>query len=201
MDVRKMGLGLVLTGVISITSCTNQNLQNKVDVLQKENEAIKTENMSLRTELELYKQQLQAKPTVPPDVIEQPARPSPTEKVKPIGKGKTEGLVLETIFFNSGSPKLTSSMKKTLDKVVKKIKKDYPEAHIEVAGHSDNTPPKKVHKSNQELSEERAELVAKYLIGHGISKEKISVIGYGDTKPLDSKKLSKNRRVEIVITK
>ena len=59
---------------------------------------------------------------------------------------------------------------------------------------------------NQELSEMRAESVAKYLIEScNIPESRIETIGYGETRPVASNKTvegrARNRRVEIVILK
>jgi outer membrane protein OmpA-like peptidoglycan-associated protein len=52
-----------------------------------------------------------------------------------------------------------------------------------------------------ELSFLRAKAVADILVGKGIPFERISVIGYGDTRPIDTNETDegklKNRRVEV----
>ena len=73
------------------------------------------------------------------------------------------------------------------------------EYKIEISGHTDSTGN---ILSNKKLSEKRALQVAKYLIGKGINRNRITTIGYGAEKPLfvndteEHKYL--NRRVEIV---
>jgi OOP family OmpA-OmpF porin len=58
---------------------------------------------------------------------------------------------------------------------------------------------------NQQLSVLRAERVYRYLVNHGIAPERLTVIGYGETRPVadndtDSGR-AQNRRVELQIEK
>jgi outer membrane protein OmpA-like peptidoglycan-associated protein len=52
-----------------------------------------------------------------------------------------------------------------------------------------------------DLSFLRAKAIANILVFHGLSPDRISVIGYGDTHPIDSNDTeegrAKNRRVEV----
>lgn len=54
---------------------------------------------------------------------------------------------------------------------------------------------------NQKLSEERAHAACNWLVKNGISSERLEAIGYGEERPLDSRKTEEarklNRRVEI----
>jgi flagellar motor protein MotB len=80
-----------------------------------------------------------------------------------------------------------------------------PDHRVIIEGHTDNTPPtpspEKPYKDNMELSFLRAQAVASILVKHGISNERISAIGYGNSRPIASNETDegrvKNRRVEI----
>lgn len=83
--------------------------------------------------------------------------------------------------------------------------------HIVIEGYTDNLPIQSlVYPSNWELSSARAARVARYLIDKGAPKDKISIVGYAETKPLfpntDDKGQSipenqaKNRRVVVQVT-
>ncbi len=52
-----------------------------------------------------------------------------------------------------------------------------------------------------DLSVRRAKAIADLLIDRGIPRERITVVGYGDTRPIDTNNTeegrSKNRRVEV----
>jgi flagellar motor protein MotB len=77
-----------------------------------------------------------------------------------------------------------------------------------IEGHTDNIPIspsyERRYKDNRELSFLRAKAVADILVEQGISPERISVIGYGDTRPIASNETVegrvKNRRVEVKLT-
>lgn len=101
---------------------------------------------------------------------------------------------------------LTSEAKTLLDKDVK-ILKENPKINVRMAGY---TSAKGTESVNQKISEKRAHAVRNYLIEKGIAPERITVIGYGRTRPalyevspddIDSKEAKANMRVlfEIVI--
>jgi len=74
-------------------------------------------------------------------------------------------------------------------------------SRVIIEGHTDNIPTGKLHIDNMELSLRRARAIADILVAHGISSDRISVIGYGDAQPIDSNDTeegrAKNRRVEV----
>ena len=73
---------------------------------------------------------------------------------------------------------------------------------VELAGHTDSTGPEQY---NLWLSEWRAKAVAKYIVDKGIGADRISIVFFGETKPIvsnDKKEgRDKNRRVEFKIIK
>ena len=73
---------------------------------------------------------------------------------------------------------------------------------IYIAGHTDNVGNA---KANQQLSEDRANAVKKYLIDKGIAETRVKTEGFGDTRPVASNKTAegrqKNRRVEFKVIK
>ncbi len=76
--------------------------------------------------------------------------------------------------------------------------------HFEIAGHSDDIPiHTALYPSNWELSAARAIEVALVLMRSGIPGERISAVGYAETKPRAANDTpegrQKNRRVEIMI--
>jgi len=81
--------------------------------------------------------------------------------------------------------------------------KSHPDIKIEIAGHTDSVG---VRKTNINLSQKRAEAVAKVLTDkYGIAKDRVIAKGYGPDKPVATNKTpegrAKNRRVEAVIIK
>jgi len=59
------------------------------------------------------------------------------------------------------------------------------------------------YPSGWELSAARASTTVRYLSGHGIAKNRMSAVGFSDTKPLidpaDPRSITMNRRVDIVV--
>lgn len=120
----------------------------------------------------------------------------------------SRGLVItmtNDILFDSGKAKLKRGAKSVLDKIAAVIKESAPDRDIGVEGHTDNVPIKHSSwKSNWELSTSRATGVLHYIIDEcGIEPQKLSAIGYGEFRPIDSNDTrsgrSRNRRVEIII--
>ena len=78
--------------------------------------------------------------------------------------------------------------------------KQFGEMTIEVAGHTDNTGDA---DSNRTLSESRAKVVYDYLAGKDIATDRMSFVGYGQDKPIDSNDTddgrANNRRTEFKI--
>jgi chemotaxis protein MotB len=75
---------------------------------------------------------------------------------------------------------------------------------IEVDGHTNQLQDQlNGWQSGWELSSARASAVVSYLIGAGIPKNRMSAVGYADTRPLyppsDPRAVTRNRRVEIIV--
>lgn len=108
---------------------------------------------------------------------------------------------LNSIFFDFDKAVLKPESFPELERVMK-FMNDKPTITIEIAGHTDNIG-KKAY--NQYLSERRADAVKKFLSEKGVDDARISIIGYGETRPLVSNDDEKegreiNRRVEFRIT-
>lgn len=57
--------------------------------------------------------------------------------------------------------------------------REYPELIIHIESHTDS---RGSHEYNEQLSERRAQSTMKWLIDQGISKERLSAKGYGETR-------------------
>lgn len=108
-----------------------------------------------------------------------------------------EVIELKNISFDQGSSSISQSSFPELNKLVS-ILKTNATMKIEVVGHTNN-----IGIKNQEISEERAKAVVDYLVEKGISVNRLTYKGYGDTKPIATNETeegrAKNRRVEFVI--
>ncbi|HWK51787.1 MAG TPA: OmpA family protein [Steroidobacter sp.] len=80
------------------------------------------------------------------------------------------------------------------------VLKEYNKTVIEVAGHTDSTGS---DQYNQQLSERRAASVANYLVGQGITQQRLLTVGAGESRPVASNDSeagrAQNRRVEMTI--
>lgn len=80
------------------------------------------------------------------------------------------------------------------------VLKEYNKTVIEVAGHTDSTGS---DQYNQQLSERRAASVANYLVGQGITQQRLMTVGAGESRPVASNDTeagrAQNRRVEMTI--
>ncbi len=117
--------------------------------------------------------------------------------LKPIEAGVS--IVLKNIFYETDSYALKTESKYELDKIVGFLQSN-PSIHIEISGHTDTTG---TAVYNQILSENRAKSVVQYLIGKGISTERLTYKGYGLSKPIDTNDTetgrANNRRTELKI--
>ena len=109
-------------------------------------------------------------------------------------------LSVHGFYFPSGQSRIESQNFGLLNKIKKAIEK-FPDAGLLISGHTDARGDEKI---NLALSEGRARNVARFLIETGgIAEKRITVRGYGETKPVASNEnaagRSLNRRVEVLI--
>jgi outer membrane protein OmpA-like peptidoglycan-associated protein len=108
--------------------------------------------------------------------------------------------------FDYAESTLNQQAETLLEKNVQVLKEN-PQINVRMAGYTSAQGSEKV---NQELSEKRANAVRNFLIEKGIAPERISVIGYGRTRPavyevtpgdINSKEAQANMRVlfEVVV--
>lgn len=129
-------------------------------------------------------------------------------RLQPALPGET--LVLKNLYFVGNSDQLLDNSKPTLPKILKFMQLN-PELKVEIAGHINVPHPEKgkegytqKNTSAWELSENRAKTVYNYLIDSGISVERLSWKGYGNSQMLKPYARTEadqqlNRRVEIRI--
>ena len=108
-------------------------------------------------------------------------------------------IILRNIFFDFDKATLRPESKTELERVYT-ILTENPRMKVRIAGHTDNIGS---DEYNQRLSEARAKAVCEYLISRGISIDRLSYIGYGESRPIDTNETSEgrqnNRRVELEI--
>ena len=90
---------------------------------------------------------------------------------------------LARVHFASGRTGLNAAAKKDLDDIVAQIN-EHGDATVVVAGHADGNPVLSgSYRSNWDLSQARAQSVAKYLKQKGVSNN-IETVGHGHTRPI-----------------
>jgi outer membrane protein OmpA-like peptidoglycan-associated protein len=108
-------------------------------------------------------------------------------------------ITLKNVFFDTGKASLRSESYAALNDLFDALKMK-PEMIVEIAGHTDNVGSK---SANQQLSEQRAVSVKKYLTQKGIDSKRIIAKGYGDTEAVADNDSNdgrqQNRRTEVRI--
>jgi len=129
----------------------------------------------------------------PPDTLRPvpaPVQLPPAAGIPPVAASP---VVLPTVLFKLATAELLPAARPALDALATELK-TRPGLRLRVAGHTD-----RVGEStkNQLLSEQRAEAVKAYLVQAGVAAERLSTVGYGDTRPLYPAPDARNRRVEV----
>ena len=120
-----------------------------------------------------------------------------TVSLNKLAVGQT--VVLENILFEKASAVLLPESYPELNKLLIFMKNE-PDVRIEIAGHTSSDGN---DAYNLQLSQDRANAVAEYIIDRGVKESRIVAKGYGETKPVatndteEGRKL--NRRVEFKI--
>jgi OOP family OmpA-OmpF porin len=106
---------------------------------------------------------------------------------------------IKNLQFEVGKAVIKSSSYPALDNLASMLVENSTFA-FRIEGHTDNVGNA---QSNMTLSKERAESVKAYLIARGVDANRITAVGYGDTKPVVSNATAagkaKNRRVDMTI--
>lgn len=131
-------------------------------------------------------------------VATKPQEQKPAEPAK-IAADTLEKYIPKNILFVQSKSIMLPESQLELDRLAGFLVRN-PALRLAVEGHTDNHGDS---AKNMILSQERAQVVANYLIGKGVSDQKISAKGYGDTRPLTKEKMAngyaRNRRVEFKV--
>jgi outer membrane protein OmpA-like peptidoglycan-associated protein len=99
--------------------------------------------------------------------------------------------------FDSATTQLTPESVPTVNSLAQ-ILKAYPNARVELVGHTDNTG---IADANQTLSLDRANAIKGMLVNEGVAADRIATNGYGQTRPIASNDTedgrAQNRRLEL----
>jgi outer membrane protein OmpA-like peptidoglycan-associated protein len=119
-------------------------------------------------------------------------------------KGKliyTVTLSNDKVTFPVNRAKVGDDARSIVDEAIAQLKAENRGVYFEIEGHTDATGP---DAYNMKLGEERAEAVRNYLHDqHGIALNRMQVISYGESKPVEDNKTrehrAQNRRVVIKV--
>jgi outer membrane protein OmpA-like peptidoglycan-associated protein/tetratricopeptide (TPR) repeat protein len=119
-------------------------------------------------------------------------------RLNPIEVGTTA--IMANIFFDFGKASLQTESISELEKI-KEFLNNIPTLRLQINGHTDNVGNA---NANKVLSRRRAQAVVDYLVQNGISADRLSVMGYGQERPLVSNDDEEegrelNRRTEIEV--
>ena len=105
--------------------------------------------------------------------------------------------VIEGIYFDTNKTTIKPASKKILNKALE-VLKQFEDVKLEISGHTDSRGSAEL---NQKLSEGRAEAVKDWLVENGIASDRLTTVGHGPDKPIDSNETragrAKNRRIEF----
>jgi OOP family OmpA-OmpF porin len=108
--------------------------------------------------------------------------------------------ISEPILFEGSTATIRSVSLPLLDTIAD-VLKDHLEIRIEIQGHTDSSGDDDV---SMRLSQSRADLVMRYLVERGVDPSRLTAVGYGETRPIESNRTSQgreiNRRLEFVRT-
>ncbi|MBF0152173.1 MAG: OmpA family protein [Magnetococcales bacterium] len=106
--------------------------------------------------------------------------------------------VIKNVNFKTDRWDIPASAHSSLNEVVKVLKQN-PGLNFEIQGHTDN---RLGPKHNNPLSNKRAKAVKDYLVKHGVSANRLTSKGLGQSHPIANNKTNagraENRRVELI---
>ena len=118
-------------------------------------------------------------------VMPAPVQPERVTFIDPVLQAENllslgDTVTLRNIHFLTASAELYEASKAGLDRLAEALKR-HPSLRLEVGGHTDAVGK---YEDNLALSERRAKAVYDYLILRGISPERLTYRGYGETRPI-----------------
>jgi len=180
----------------------NREQQAKIDALASAPKADDAQTAALKQQLaerDAKMNELQSQATKP---TEETAVSTDSAGVKTSydrAAGKMTVAVPGNVLFGPGDATVRETAKPELDKIALTLKQKYSTKPIRIEGHTDADPIKySKWKSNQELSQARADAVKAYLVKKGVAASLITTQGLGADKAKGPDKAS-NRRVDIVV--
>ena len=153
------------------------------------------------------------KPTPKPAVAAR--RPAPKSTSKPVTQPtadsarpilaelgtlrKGAALTLPNLYFTQSTADLLPASRPVLNELAQTLRQQ-PALRLEIAGHTDNVGDAAL---NRRLSQQRAQVVRRYLVQQGVDSLRLTAVGYGGARPVADNRhpalRPRNRRVEVVV--
>jgi len=134
----------------------------------------------------------------PPAPAPEPRRPLTAEE-SACQKQMVDRLAQNTIKFRTSSDEIEADSAPVIADLAS-VLKGCASVKVEIAGHTDNVGPPEF---NKDLSQRRAQSVAKALEGQGVAADRMTAVGYGEERPVASNDTREgralNRRTEFVV--
>ncbi|HEY5916002.1 MAG TPA: OmpA family protein [Chryseolinea sp.] len=115
--------------------------------------------------------------------------------------GENVSITLNNLFFDFDKAVLKPESFPELDRIATMMS-EKPTMQIEISGHTDSAGP---DQYNMSLSERRAKSVVQYLGGKSVAKDRMTVVFFGESQPVETNDTpegrKRNRRVEFKILK
>lgn len=131
---------------------------------------------------------------LPPPVVVAPPPPAPVIRKE---DSVAINYIARNVLFNSGSDRFQDSTSIALDELANRLAAR-PEWHLTIEGHTDASG-NPAH--NMLLSQKRANAIRNYLLTKGIAANRLTAVGYGQTRPVADNRTpagrAVNRRVEL----
>jgi len=206
----------VAFGLVTSLGCQDQVAKRDFDALKAHDDKLMAENASLQAEFEQFKsQQAEMKPVETAAPMLPPAMPTPRavdiealrrqlpSQASVEARGNQPVIRIDDKLVCDGKTRsdVSSEGKAVLDRVAVLLNSEFAGATIQVEGHTDTDPIRKLkpyYKNNWELGYARAQSVMSYLVSRGVDPRRLRATSYGEHQPISSNK-AKNRRVEIVV--
>ncbi|MCA1780128.1 MAG: OmpA family protein, partial [Xanthomonadaceae bacterium] len=131
-------------------------------------------------------------PTPAPEPVAAPAPPPPPPAPAPAPRPEPE-VIFEfdsTVTFGFDSAVIRPEAESELNRAAGILRQRDEIILLEVAGHTDSVGSEEY---NRDLSQRRAQSVADYLENRGIARERMRVVGFGESRPKVSNTTPENR--------
>jgi len=206
---------LLLAMLLTLSSCSTIEaiFGPSEEPAMQQNSALAAENQQLENEISALRQDLKL---LKGDIANQKAQELARLEAEDKAKIQAEQAIPRdrlwvTVSFRSGYMELTTASRKALQRLAEKFISKPRMQTIDIRGYTDNEPiggyahnrhtPRHPYKSNQELSQARADNVADAMMRAGVPKETVHTEGFGAVNFVADNKTAtgreRNRRAEV----